>query len=316
MTASYLAFGGVLRSDLEIEELAPAPEGAAADWTLRVTQAAVDRGAVALGSDVVYGECLVRGYKTDSGYRLVFDDTGRFDVAEDGREIFWSKPEEASLQSAAADVTSRVIALALHAGGVYCLHASAVSVQGAGLAFIAPKFHGKSTICSALVKAGARAISDDTLPVRLHDGAWLAPGVPRLRLWGDTASRLFGPGSEARETGRKYLIDRLSSDQVETQSVPFRAAYVLNPVQELPSGAAVSRERLETVGATLALLMHAKLGPVLGGTEAPVLLSRAAAIATVVPVYALHVVRDLERVDEVARVVAGWHADEARPAGS
>jgi hypothetical protein len=56
--------------------------------------------------------------------------------------------------------------------------------------------------------------------------------------------------------------------------------------------------------------MHAKLGAVLTGSESPVVLSLAADVAQSVPLYALHVVRDLERVDEAARTVMSWHADE------
>ena len=56
--------------------------------------------------------------------------------------------------------------------------------------------------------------------------------------------------------------------------------------------------------------MHSKLGPVLTGSEAPVILSLAADIVQAVPVYALNVVRDLERIDEAAHVVTGWHAED------
>ena len=73
-----------------------------------------------------------------------------------GQVITWHRPPEVALDAAVADLTSRVLALALHAGGVFTLHASAVSIDGGGIAFLAPKHHGKSTLCSALVLAGAR----------------------------------------------------------------------------------------------------------------------------------------------------------------
>ena len=106
-------------------------------------------------------------------------------------------------------------------------------------------------------------------------------------------------------------MDQLDASQVETQSIPFRAAYVLNPVSELPEVAAASRDRLDTVSATISLVMHAKLGPVLTGAESPVVLTRAAEIARTVPVYALHVVRDLDRVAAVAQTLFDWHAGDA-----
>ena len=105
-------------------------------------------------------------------------------------------------------------------------------------------------------------------------------------------------------------MDHLDVSQVERRSVPFRAAYVLNPVTELPGGAVVTRDRLDMVSATIALVMHSKLGPVLTGSEAPVILSLAADVVQTVPVYALNIVRDLDRIGDAARVVTAWHAGE------
>lgn len=312
MTWRYRAFGGTLESELAMDELTPDSSGSPPTWRLRVSGTPVPPpDTAALGSDIVFDTCEVRGYRTADGYALVFDDTGRFDVSGDGASITWHRPADAVVAAAVADATSRVIALALHAAGTYTLHASAVSSNGSGIAFVGPKYHGKSTLCTAMVGAGGRALSDDTVPVVMRDGAWLAPGLPRFRLWGDAANRLLA-NDAAHEATRKYVVDRLPAEQLAADPVPFRAAYVLNPVQELPDGGAVSRERLDGVAAVMALLMHAKLGPVLGGTEAPTLLARAAAIAEVVPVYALHVPRNLGRIGEAARTVASWH-DGAGP---
>jgi hypothetical protein len=311
MTARlYDVFGGTLQAELHIEEL-PGSASRDPDWTLRVIDATAPapEGEL-LGTDTVFGDTRVRGFRLTDGYGLVFDDTGRFDVSRDGSVITWHRPNEVALDSALADLTSRVLALALHASGVFTMQASAVSIGGAGIAFLAPKFHGKSTLCSALVVAGARALSDDTVPVRRGSVPRLSPGLPRLRLWSDAASRFFGVEGEPDGPARKHLMDALDASQVERRSVPFRAAYVLNPVAELPDGAVVTRDRLDMVSATIALVMHSKLGPVLTGSEAPVILSLAADIVQAVPVYALNIVRDLERIDEAARVVTEWHAGE------
>jgi hypothetical protein len=313
VTHSYHVFGGVLRSELALDELEPAPPDAAATWTLHLAPPAAAPSGEALGSDIVFGDCTVRGIRAAEGLSLVFDDTGRFDVSLDGSRITWFHPVDASLPSAVADITSRVLALALHAGGVFSLHASAVSIGGAGVAFLAPKHFGKSSLCGALVMAGAKAMSDDTVPVR--DGAppVLLPGLPWIRLWSDVAGRTFGVTSDEESTMRKHLISQLAATQVELEPVPFRAAYVLNPVRELEGGSAVHRERLDTVSSTMAVLTHAKLGPILTGSESKVLLGMAAVVATHVPVYRLSVVRDLDRIGEVARTVASWHVADTAP---
>lgn len=310
----YEVFGGTLRTELQIEEL-PDAVSDAADWTLRIVEAtSAEPEGEPLGADIVFGDTRVRGFRRSNGYGLVFDDTGRFDVSADGSMITWHRPHDVVMEAAQADITSRVLALAMHAGGVFALHASAVSIAGSGVAFLGPKHFGKSTLCSALVVAGARALSDDTVPVRPGAPPELAPGLPRLRLWTDAATRLFGVG-DAGGGLRKHLMARLDATQVETRCVPFRAAYVLNPVTELAGGAAADRERLDAVQATIALVMHSKLGQVLTGAESPVVLSQAADIARFVPVYGLNVVRDLERIDEVAQLLFGWHKEEGDSPG-
>ncbi len=140
----------------------------------------------------------------------------------------------------------------------------------------------------------------------------LAPGLPRLRLWSDAASRLFGVEHEDAGSARKHLLDQLDPSQLETGVVPFSAAYILSPVRELPEGAAATRERLDSVQSTVSLVGHAKLGPVLAGSESPTMLAMAADIAREVPVYALYVVRDMDRLAEVASLVAGWHSAARR----
>ena len=306
MTRAYAVFGGVLHSDLVIEELPDAPLDAAATWRLFLAEDGEMPTGEALGSDIVYGDCRVRGFRSADTWSLVFDDTGRFDVSHDGRSITWFRPREASIHSAVADITSRVLALALHASGVFSLHASAVALPGGAVAFLAPKHHGKSTLCGALVLSGALAMSDDTVPVRIGDVPALLPGIPKLRLWSDSAGRMFGLGAEG-EAPRKHLIEELSAAQIQTSPVPFRAAYVLNPVASLPGGAVVAREPIDLVSATMSVVMHAKLGPILSGAESRDLLTRAGEIAAAVPVYSLQVVRDLSRVDEVARTLSSWH---------
>ena len=60
------------------------------------------------------------------------------------------------------------------------LHASAVSVDGRVLAFVAGSGTGKTTLAWALVKAGAAAISDDLLPIRFDDRPVVPTDTDRL----------------------------------------------------------------------------------------------------------------------------------------
>lgn len=307
---TYLAFGGTLASELEFPELPPSIAGGAPDWILRISSAAPpgptgDR----LGEDTVYGAVKVRSLRSDHRIRLAYDDTGTFDVEGDGRSITWYPPDGSRPDEAArADVIGRVLAIAMHLQGAFTLHASAVApTSGVGVALLAPKGFGKSTLAAALLRGGARLLSDDAAPVRVPaDGpALLSPGIHQVRLWGDSAERV-GLASPSAE-GRKVVVTEFDEQQLTRSEVAFDAAYVLRPTAADPGGPAVQRVRLGEIEGAMALVEQAKVGALLGGSEGPAFFDMAMSVARRVPVYALVVVRDLSRLDEVASAVLQWH---------
>jgi hypothetical protein len=200
------------------------------------------------------------------------------------------------------------MALAAHADGHLTLHASAVSVAGRAIALVGPKHAGKSTLALALVRKGARLLTDDTLVVRLAGGvAWAAPGVQRIRVWDDTARAL---GVFISGDGDGKPTTTLAPNEREMAPLPLAACYVLAPAVD-PSGAqhgaAVQRERLAPVHAVLACVRFSKLGALGGGVVGAAVLDRAGSLTTAVPVFVAAVRPDLTRLDEVAERVMGWH---------
>lgn len=310
----YRLFGGVLRSDIEIPELERV-EPRSPTWTLRsrVGKPPAADG-VALGSDRVTGDVHVRMYRRASGVRLVFDDTGCFDIVDGGRSIDWTHAPDVSLDDARADLTSRVLAAALHEAGTVCLHGSAVVCGTEAIGFVAPKFHGKSTLALALVNAGARLLTDDTFPVTPGRPPLASPGLHATRLWEDSARRVGLGRTEDDGSGSKLLFSSLPSEYVSHATHPLAALYLLSPAQEPSDGRMAWRTRLSTMEATLVMIGHAKLAPLLTGPEAPGLFHRAAALAETVPVYRLGVARDLDRIDEVVATIHEWHVPA--PAGA
>ncbi|HEY9448702.1 MAG TPA: hypothetical protein VIQ60_03080, partial [Gemmatimonadaceae bacterium] len=67
------------------------------------------------------------------------------------------------------------------------------------------------------------------------------------------------------------------------------------------------RAPLSGVAAAMALLPQARLAPLLGKSEASVLLDRAVRLAVAVPVYTLRVARDFARLDDVVQQLLTWH---------
>lgn len=303
----YSVFGGRLSSELELPDLEIAEPGHAT-WVLRVSRVSpAELPREPLGTVQVEESVEARLYEISGGYRLEYDDTGIFDVLAGGSQIVWYAAPGVSLESAQVDVLGRVLALALHAAGAYCLHASAVEVGGGAVAFMAPKFHGKSTTAMALVRAGARLITDDTLAILPGSSPRVVPGIQTLRLREDTVEAVnVERGFGAVESKGKLLVGNLAADRLLRESVPLAAVYLLAPVA-VSEGASVLRTALPVTRAALSLIGHTKLGPLLGGAELPVVLDRAVALAGRVPVYRLSVMRDFERLPEVVTQLLEWH---------
>lgn len=307
----YHLFGGIFGSTLEFPEL-PAAAAGPADW--RLTRSARPPPAESLprlGSETVTESVEVVLSASPSTYRLDYQDTGTFLLTDHGREITWHPPPgDPSLDDVRRDVLGRVMAVALHASGIPTLHGSGVALDGAGVAFVAPKRHGKSTIAAAVVRAGGRLLGDDLLALTTGDPPLVLPAVPTVRLWRDSVERLsvgVASGSERRKAhvGWDGLGERAADP------VPLSAIYLLHPVR--PEGESrVSRERLSAVRAAVALLGQTKIGALLGRTEAGRLLDQLASVSSTVPVYRLTVPRELDRLDELVERVAGWHDPELR----
>jgi hypothetical protein len=307
----HSAFGGVLRSAIALPELPRADAaGPRADWTFDVVERLEPaRDARECGREQLAEGVSVTLVRHALGARVSYDDTGTFDVDAGGRAIRWERRDGVSDEAVRTDLISRVLATALHVAGMPVLHGSGVVAEGRALAFLAPKLHGKSTLATALVRAGALLLSDDALPVEAGAPPRARPGIHSVRLWNDAAARL-APDADHMALGTKRLLRELPSGSLARSAAPLAAIYLLAPA---PAGATepVTRHRIATVPAALAIVRHAKLGELLAGSEAPSMLERAAAIAGAVPVYALRVARDLDRVGAAAERILDWHASAA-----
>lgn len=302
MMSDYLIYGGRLRSSVALP--GPAPRSAARpDWTLRVSRRLdAMRSPRALGQERVEDGVNVRLFRHEGGFRLCYDDTGDFDVSRDGRRVRWRPPGSVEATAVQADVTGRVLPLALHASGVLALHGSAVAVDGKALIFVGPKFSGKSTLAYALARAGAGLLTDDVAPLVPGEAALLLPGTPSVRLWPDSAAQLAG-----RPKGGRVKVEIGAPAGVRAgKPVPAGMVYVVAPVDS-DAVEATRRTRLPGPSAALALVAHARLGALLRGDEAGRLLAMASAVARVTPAYVLEVAWDLERLPDAARRILEWH---------
>jgi hypothetical protein len=309
---AYHVFGMTLVSDLAFPELQAAGASPDASWRLRVAAGeAPARALVPCGAEGLPGDLTVRLGVDGTCHRIAYDDTGIFDVDAGDRSITWYARPGVAEEAVRIDVLSRVLAVALHADGHFCLHASAARVDEGAIGFLAPKGTGKSTLAVALARAGAPLLADDALAIHTGVTALVAPGVRSVRLWDDSLRRLAlaghdAPAPIADAPPRKHLLCALDDRLVAERPARLDALYVLRPA----AADAVEpawRARVSPVHAAVLMAAQAKLGALAGGALAGSVLAHATALARAVPVYVLHVARDLDRLDDAVQTILGWH---------
>jgi hypothetical protein len=300
----YQLFGQVLRSELALPELAPATAGVPAWIVTRHLDSPTPRPVRSLGREDVQTDIVVELQEAEDCLRLVFDDTGVFDISMDGRRVRWHAPAQADLEAVRKDLLGRVVAVCLQQQGVIALHGSAVQLDDVAVAFLAPKFHGKSTTAAALVETGATLLADDLVAVTAGAYPEVLPSVPVVQLWQDSADRM---ARRSYSTAAPRAASASPKCQLALRSAglsaPLAGVYLLAPVR----AGAVRRQRLGGVEASLAVLGQAKVGALIGAARRSLLLAQLGELTERVPVYRLEVPRDFGRLSELTSALWRWH---------
>jgi hypothetical protein len=307
----YSLFGHCLSSELAFPELNPALPGNPR-WWVRPRPAETPPPQANLIREATALPCTMRLHRTPDGYWLQHHCTGDYFISRDGSQIEYQPLPGATLDAVRFDILGRVMALALHAGGWLCLHGSGSRLARGAVGFFAPKGYGKSTLASALVRAGAGLASDDLLVIQPERPAMVLPGVPRLRLREDSYGSTSLDGCKAeRGPDGKRVVTEIPDERRMLTPTPLLALYLLDPVKPRPGGAAVERELLSQSAAARTLVGYSKNAVILDQREAFDVLEHAYAVGRQVPVYRLGVSRDLGRIGEVAQQMIEWHDTDA-----
>jgi hypothetical protein len=208
----------------------------------------------------------------------------------DPRRIDYPEPAATASPSVLVEaLLGPPLLLALAAAGRFALHASAAQVADRGLwLFLGDSGAGKSTLAASIGSSpGCLPVADDVLPVR-WDGEtlWALPWYPQLKL-GDHGQYARGGMPE---------------------QLPVFALCALAPGHARDP---VTIERLSLLEATTVLIRQT----VSARLFSPDLLARHlhdfARAATSIPLYRLHVPRDLGRLEEVYRTLRQTEAPRA-----
>ena len=283
----YRVLGTVIACDLSVRDLPPASPAAAV--TIRRADGPLPRpGALVREiADGEAGEPLIRVWDGVDGITYWARGVGTFWIAADGRNVRYTLEADACRTDVEHLIGGPVSGLALQLQGRVILHASAVVVDGAAVAFCGPHGIGKSTLVAALMRAGCPMLTDDMLPLaRGPEGVQALHSLPRLKLWRDSLTAL---GEDPNRFGlvvswldkRRLTVGR-EWGRTWTEPVPLRAVYVLDP-QDDPYRM-VAFEAIAPLDAVFLLLANMYMAELLHGARAAHALTAAADLVATVPV--------------------------------
>ena len=182
--ATYSVCGLRLRSELELN----LPRCADGVWDVDVRwgEDIDDIGAPPSGQPIASlvhdNVAWYSASASDSGYVLRFKNCGEFFISADLRDLEVRKHPLGEVELLPILLAGTVTAFLLALRGETVLHASAVAIDGAAVAFVGQSGRGKSTIAALLCVAGAELVTDDVLTVDPGPPVMCAGGASELRL--------------------------------------------------------------------------------------------------------------------------------------
>ena len=177
------------------------------------------------------------------------------------------KAEERMLRLVILGVAMGVL---LHQRGILTLHASAVCIHGAVVAFVANKKGGKSTTAAALHALGHAVVADDVVALNTAcDGPpQVIPGYPQLKIWPDVAEAL---GEDIEEMPRLHpkldKLAHLTNHDFPQFPLPLKRIYILR------KDSVRNSERLQAQSVFLELMRHSYAVRFLGSSALPLIIS-------------------------------------------
>ncbi len=242
----YSAYGLSIRSHRPIPEL-PAGKAPSSFPVVSIRWNAVDAE-----TDMSSGPQTAYRVRPES-LCIRFHDLGAFLIEPD--RITVDPLPGASLEAVRLMLVGSVLGLFLRRRGLLTLHGNAVACEAGAAVVLGASGAGKSTLTAALHRRGFRFISDDVSAIDLAGPeVLLLPGLPRLKLWPDTAA-LFAAESADLPRAHPGLEKRIHTVASGLQETPHRLllVYVLEP------GEATALSPIPPSEALVEMIRHAHL---------------------------------------------------------
>ncbi len=221
---SYRAFGLGIHSEFPLFDLPV--EAAAQDVTIKRER--IDTSQTETEAPYPYLKL------THQEAIFALDGVGCFRVT-DGCRIDVDPNLEADPAQMQGYLLGNALAVLLYQRKRLLLHASVISFNWRGVAFLGDSGAGKSSIAAAFMARGHKLLVDDLASIDLvEDNAWVDPGFPYIKLSND-ALGLFASNPEQLvfmeeiDEKKSYLIKALSN----SNRIPLEQIFVIKPGEEV-----------------------------------------------------------------------------------
>ncbi len=176
----YRAYGLTLASELALPELLPGNPGNQADVVIRHDP---DLAVPETG----WTQLSPFAWTREQGFHLQLPGIAQF-VIEHGASIRVSPVEGIDAASVRVFLLGSALGALLFQRGFLVLHGNAIDMGGQAMLCLGPSGAGKSTLAAAFAARGYPVLADDV--VAINDDCEALPGIPRIKLWEDSAARL------------------------------------------------------------------------------------------------------------------------------
>ena len=152
-----------------------------------------------------------------------------FLVSPDGGTVRYRRLARASDHSLGTYLLGHVLSFSLVARGAEPLHGTAVMVDDEAVVFLGECGEGKSTLGAAMIRRGARIVSDDLIAIHRRGRAcFVQPGPARLKLYRHVVRAIVGRRREAQmHPDTAKLVVPMRTRERARAPVRLRAFYVL-----------------------------------------------------------------------------------------
>ena len=230
---TYRAYGINIRSAVQLPEL-PLTESPA---DVRIGYGKVVDSPL-LESLIANGEVFERpGFRivvTPGAIAVRWDRVGTF-LIRGGSEVVVEPEPSVPEEDLHPFLTGPVLSVLLHQRGALVLHASAVVIGNAAVAFLGAKGDGKSTLAAHLQVRGHRLIADDIVPINLENEVpVVVAGFPRIKLYNDAIAAVGEEPSDFPVIHR--FVEKRSfqyADSVSAEPISLQGVFVLCESEEV-----------------------------------------------------------------------------------